>query len=318
MIITKLADIDYTKKDIITFNATVVGIQDEGSKDNRRPIKYIVKLEDSGETVNVVSWAWETLDIIKSIVPTDDVYKFEGMATLYNNSNPQIRIGSIQTTGLHSTKKIIREANIEQTKKEITSLISKYINTDSVFYIYLQDLIINNNDFWIWPAATKVHHNYTGGLAVHSLNVCKRSISTWEIYKGENLNLQLLVAGSLLHDIGKLKEYKADGSRTIYGNLISHVVSGENAIVEEARKHNIDPDSDINTLMLRHIILSHHKKLEYGAAVEPYIAEAWVVADSDANDAETESINAALANLDHMQTSQSLVALDEGRVLKYN
>ena len=70
--------------------------------------------------------------------------------------------------------------------------------------------------------------------------------------------------------------------------------------------------------MLRHIILSHHENLEFGAAVRPLISEAWIVANADKLDAEMESINTALDNLTMNTESDRLMALDSGKILKWN
>lgn len=313
--INSLQEIDYSKMELITFNATVISIIAEGDGE-KKPYKFSVKLEESGDVATVVSWKFENLDIIKGLVNSDDVYRFEASAGNYGNYGNQIRVGNISPTGLKSDKKVIRTHNIDDVRREISAMVSKYIKTNPL-YTLCQKLILENDAFFRWPAATKVHHAYPGGLAVHSLSVAKNAISIWENYKGENMNLPLIVAGALLHDIGKLDEYEVDGKRTIYGNLIPHPVSGENRITQVCIANGFNPEKDLDALMLRHIILSHHEKLEFGAAVQPYINEAWIVAAADKLDAEVESIENALSNLKKYECSEKLISLDGGKVLKW-
>lgn len=313
--ITALAAIDYSKTELIVFNATVISVIAEGDGE-KKPFKFTVKLEDSGEVATVTSWKFENLETIKRLVKTNEVYRFEASAGNYGNYGNQIRVGNISPTGLFSEKKIIRTRDITDVRRDITALVSKYLCSNPLNML-CQKLILENDDFFKWPAATKVHHAYPGGLAVHSLGVAKNAIATWESYKGENMNIQLIVAGALLHDIGKLEEYDIDGRRTIYGNLIPHPVSGEKTVFKACIANHCNPDKDMDALMLRHIILSHHEKLEYGSPVQPFIPEAWVVAAADKLDAEIESIENSMANLQKYETSEKLIGLDGGKVLKW-
>jgi len=315
MLIKKLSDIDYSKNDIITFDATVIKIINEGDGE-KKPFRFTVKLEESGEMVDVSSWKFSTLPTIKALVTSDEVYKFEGSAGVFGNYGEQIRIGNVTTTGNHSNRKVVKNVVIEDIKKEINNLIKTYIHDKNILTI-VNELLLNNENFWKWPAATKVHHAYVGGLAKHSLGVAKSALSIWQNYKGDFANIELVIAGSLLHDIGKIKEYNEDGSRTIYGNLIPHPVAGIDMISKVCEKHGIDQDKDMNILMLRHIVLTHHEKIEYGAATQPYIAEAWIVAQADAIDAKMESISTTNDTLDKFQASDRIMSLDGGKILRW-
>ena len=313
--ITALAAIDYGKTELIAFNATVISIIAEGDG-GKKPFKFTVKLEDSGEVATVTSWKFENLDTIKSLVKTNEIYHFEASAGNFGTYGNQIRVGNISPTGLKSEKKIIRTRDMDDVRREITAMVAKYEKTNPL-YLMCQKLILENDDYFRWPAATKIHHAYPGGLAVHSLGVAKNAISIWENYKGEHIELPLLVAGALLHDIGKLEEYDVDGKRTVYGNLIPHPVAGENTICKVCAMSNINPDKELDILMLRHIILTHHEKLEFGAPTQPYIPEAWIVAAADRLDAEVESIENGMTNLQRFETTEKLISLDGGKVIKW-
>lgn len=316
MEIKKLSEIDYSSPGIVSFNATVLEVMSDGDGD-KRPFKVNLKLEESGETVIVSSWKFENLETVKRLSLTDEVYTFEGQAGTFGNFGPQIRIGNIKNTGLRSTRKIIKTVDTSAMKMELQSILNTYYQTGDIYYKLIKKLVMENDKFWIWPAATKVHHAYPGGLAKHSLNVLKNAISIWNTYKGSNLDIKLLVAGSVLHDIGKLTEYNQDGSRTIYGNLIPHPVSGYDMVSKTSLELGVDPTKDKNLVMLLHSILSHHEKLEFGAPVAPYIPEAFVISRADGLDASYEAIDAALDNLSLNESTDRLMAVDGGKMFKW-
>lgn len=317
MEIKKLSDIDYSTPSIITFNATVIEVISDGDGD-KRPFKVTLKLEESGELVQASSWKFENLDTIKQLVKTDEVYIFEGQAGSFGNFGPQIRLGNIRNSGIRSTKKIIKTLNIEELKGELQNILNTYYQRSDTYYKLIKKLTLDNDNFWKWPAATRVHHAYQGGLAKHSLNVLKNAILIWKNYQGSNLDIKLLIAGAILHDIGKLTEYNIDGTRTIYGNLIPHPVSGYDILTRAAIDMGIpDPTKDKSIVMLSHIILSHHEKLEYGAPVTPYIAEAVIVSKADGLDAAYDCMDNALDNIEINKETPRLLGIDGSSIFKW-
>lgn len=125
------------------------------------------------------------------------------------------------------------------------------------------------------PAAKKAHHAAIGGLLVHTRNVMKFAISACRTF--EFLNADLLITGSLLHDIGKVYEYiyqkKIDHSKK--GRMFGHIIIGYEIISEKISKISNFPDE--LRLKLLHMILSHHGELEYGSPVVPLFPEALVL-----------------------------------------
>lgn len=317
-LIKSLAEIDYKNSAPLNFLATVISVDSEGDGERKKPFKATLKLEESGELVQVCSWKFDVLDVYKELVLTDDVYIFEGTASLYRDTEKQIRAGDIKNANMKSSKKILRNINIVEIKREIESIVNTYIPKEHVYRKILDDLVFNNEKFWKWPAATKMHHAFTGGLAKHTLSTLKNAISLWKNYAGSNLNIVLIVAGAILHDIGKLTEYNADGTRTVYGNLVPHPVSGYSKVYSEAEKLSVDPEKDSRIIMLLHTILCHHEKLEFGASTQPGIFEALIIARSDAVDAACEAIDENLNNIETNTTTDRLIALDGMRFFKWH
>ncbi|MBM4274468.1 MAG: HD domain-containing protein, partial [Deltaproteobacteria bacterium] len=130
-------------------------------------------------------------------------------------------------------------------------------------------------EFFDAPAARSYHHPYLGGLLEHTCFVARHALASLAVYP--DLNPDLVVAGAILHDLGKLKELANPYApeRTVSGELLGHIVLGWKMVREEARALDF-PDPDL-LLQLEHIILSHHGSLEFGSPVPPKTREALLV-----------------------------------------
>ncbi len=136
------------------------------------------------------------------------------------------------------------------------------------------------------PGATDVHHAYLAGTFQHSVDtaIIAKAIAT----NIGGCNVDLCVAGALLHDVGKLFVYELDGSvinYTEYGHLLEHIVGG----VVILDRYKTEENSELITL-LQHIIAAHHGKLEFGSPVTPKFLEAWIVSYADDIDAKANII----------------------------
>ena len=143
-----------------------------------------------------------------------------------------------------------------------------------------------------WPAALTVHHAYRSGFLEHILSVARSALTLGAAY---GANQDLLTAGALLHDIGKLEELEYDGSTryTRDGNLVGHVTLG--AIMVRATTQTIPDFPDVTRTQLEHLVVSHHGHKEFGAPVEPMTIEAMILSSADDLDAKINQVRAALA-----------------------
>jgi 3'-5' exoribonuclease len=147
----------------------------------------------------------------------------------------------------------------------------------------------------IWPAARTVHHAYRSGLLEHILKIMEVSLFLADQYGARR---DLLIAGALLHDIGKLRElaYELTTEYTVEGNLVGHIVIGIGMFREAATNF---PEVPAETLLeIEHLILSHHGELELGSPVKPMTVEAYLLATADNLDATLNQIRRALADDD--------------------
>lgn len=148
----------------------------------------------------------------------------------------------------------------------------------------------------VWPAARQVHHAYRSGLLEHILKIMEVGDGIAAAY---GANRDLVIAGALLHDIGKLYELSYGGSTeySIEGNLIGHITIGVRMLREAAAAvPDFPPELE---LQLSHLILSHHGALELGSPVKPMTVEAFVLAAADDLDAKLHQVRRHLADDDN-------------------
>ena len=144
----------------------------------------------------------------------------------------------------------------------------------------------------IWPAALTVHHAYRSGFLEHILSVARSALTLGAAY---GANQDLLTAGALLHDIGKLDELEYDRSTsyTREGNLVGHVTLG--VMMTRAAIATIPDFPDVLRTQIEHLIVSHHGHKEFGAPVEPMSIEAMILSAVDDLDAKINQVRQALA-----------------------
>lgn len=113
------------------------------------------------------------------------------------------------------------------------------------------------------PAAKNIHHAFEGGLVYHSLTMAKIADLLASVYP--HLNRDLLIAAALLHDAGKTSEL-VNGDYSAEGHLFGHIII-VNDLIQKAIFVNPELAKDNDIALLKHIILAHHGKLEWGSPV---------------------------------------------------
>lgn len=143
-----------------------------------------------------------------------------------------------------------------------------------------------------WPAAQSVHHAYRGGLLEHIV----RMIGIGRFLAAQyGASEDLVVAGAIVHDIGKLQELSYDSGVTSYsreGNLVGHIGLGL-ILVREAANGIAGFPERLRT-QLEHLVLSHHGSKEHGSPVEPKTLEAFILAAIDELDAKINQVQRAV------------------------
>ncbi len=162
---------------------------------------------------------------------------------------------------------------------------------------FLQSIFSNKEFLTLYckaPAAKHIHHAYLGGLAEHSLEVNKVASMVAGFF--ENADPDILTAGSLLHDIGKIKEYSFKNAinLTAEGRLTGHIVIGNEMVKSQAEKTGYLSQEQVQHLS--HLILSHHGEREQGAPVLPQTLEAAILHYADLISGKTNQYYTILKN----------------------
>ena len=162
------------------------------------------------------------------------------------------------------------------------------------------------------PAAKSVHHSFLSGLLMHTSNMLRLADFLAGLY-GEIIDRSLLLTGTLLHDFAKEKEFTFSGlglvtDYSLPGQLIGHLVMGAQEVQQCAQELGI---SEEKSLLLQHMILSHHGEPEFGAAVRPMCAEAELLSEIDLIDSRMEIYAEALQDLPVGSFSNRIFALDK-------
>ncbi|MFO0951098.1 MAG: HD domain-containing protein [Isosphaeraceae bacterium] len=184
------------------------------------------------------------------------------------------------------------EVDPEENFRKLRELILGSVD-DSYIRRLLDDLLDRHGDlFKRMPAAQNFHHSYTGGLLEHVWSMTRVAKFLADHYAryyyrlDPPLNKSVVLAATVLHDIGKLREleyHPVEAKYTTEGCLIGHVLMGRDMVREAAQRIEGFPKETL--LLLEHAILAHHGKKEYGAPILPQTIEALLVSFIDDLDA---------------------------------
>jgi 3'-5' exoribonuclease len=273
------------------------------AKETRAKKPYLtLELTDGTDSITGNYWDW----LGKDIPAVNDILNVNCVVSEWNGTK-QLTIKGLT----RNTEKTLMDfspetdISIATVYKDAYTLASTICN-DTLRTLTLAILEELRMAWATVPGAKKVHHNYAGGTLVHSYSVAKIAAAIAENVDGADYDL--VVAGALLHDVGKLFTYELNGlsiDLTTDGNLYDHTFIGAEFVGNFAESHvNTDDASTYRVVrLLRHIILSHHGRKEYGAVVEPACIEAYIVHFADYIDATSEQIRKATVD-NEMWTKQ--------------
>ena len=166
------------------------------------------------------------------------------------------------------------------------------------------------------PAAKTMHHATLGGLLHHTVTMLRAAKALAEVYRF--LDKDLLFAGVIAHDLGKLDEMNTSSiglvdGYTVDGRLVGHIVRGVVSVERAAAETGADREK---ALLLQHMVLSHHGDAEFGSPVPPKIPEAEVLSFVDRLDAKLYQMVAALKGVKPGEFSPPVWGLDHAEIYK--
>ena len=243
---------------------------------------------------------WERVDELQDMFDKNDLVYVKSKSRFYQDK-PQLNIADIkridEVLTLDAMKAFLPEGQRSNylVREEFMGLLnniqSPYIR--SLFSSFTEQSALAEK-FYSYPASIGVHHVYLGGLLEHSVAVAQMAKEVVKFYGG---NLDIVIAGSLLHDIGKIDEMEIKGTfrYSDKGRLLGHITLGV-VIFESLVKEIMDFPTQISDV-LKHIIISHHGIEEWGSPRKPMAIEALIVHYIDNLDAKVMGVK------EHMKES---------------
>jgi len=162
------------------------------------------------------------------------------------------------------------------------------------------------------PAAKSVHHSFLSGLLMHTWYMLRQADFLAGLYK-DLVDRDLLLAGTLLHDFAKAEEFTFSGlglvtEYSVKGQLLGHLVMGAQQVAKAAEELGVPEEKSV---LLQHMLLSHHGQPEFGAAVAPCCVESELLSMIDTVDSRMQIYREAMAEMEPGQFSKRIFALDK-------
>jgi len=256
-----------------------------------------LSLQFSDRTGEIEAKMWDNVAEVMDSFDRDDFVRVKGLAQLYQN---------------RSQFTVHRLRRIEEHEVELADYFPCASRDPEEMFAELQGIIENlQNDhlrallravfsdaqlaaqYKTAPAAKSIHHACRGGLLEHVLSLCHLCRLTASHYK--HIDIDLLLTGAILHDIGKVEElqYTRSFSYSAPGQLLGHIVIGLRMV--DAKLDTFPDFPPKLRMLIEHMILSHHGILEYGSPKVPLFLEALLLHHLDNLDSKMESMRVAIA-----------------------
>ncbi len=183
--------------------------------------------------------------------------------------------------------------------RALVRLVEEEIADESLRRLVVGLLAAHETELLRLPAAAHTHHAFAGGWLEHALAVARTAVFLadryCELHPQVGLSKDLVVAGAVLHDVGKVAELDVRPTGSDYtpaGRLIGHILLGRDLVRDAAR--SIDGFDAETLLRLEHILVSHHDTAEMGSPIPPSTPEALLVHHANEIDAKFAMMAAAL------------------------
>jgi len=279
----------------------------KGIASNGKPFLTLILQDQSGE---IEAKLWDVSVEDETTYCAESIVKVQGDIQNYRGRT-QLKIKQIRAATTADSVKLadfLETAPVSQ--DEMSSKLTQYIfemKNPNIQRITRHLLKKNMNAFMEYPAATKNHHEFVSGLAYHVTSMLDLAKSIAILYP--SLDKDLLYAGVILHDLGKVKELSGPISTTytVEGNLLGHISIMVNEIGKAADELGISGEE---VMILQHLVLSHHGKAEWGSPKPPMIKEAEILHHIDNLDAKMNMLDRALSRVKPGEFSERVFALD--------
>ncbi len=276
----------YLNEEIVSYFLVTQKELRDGKRDQ------FIRMRLTDKTGNIAANIWSNVKQLKDLFKEGDIVKVKGIVISYKEQS-QVTVNNIRRA--KEDEYDISEFVPKTTKdiKVLSDALFHYIDNVNDEYIkQLLESIFGDKEYFSKfsqaPAAKSWHHNYVGGLLEHTVSVTKICDFASHMYPVQK---DILIAGAMLHDSGKVYEYSVKPSIefTPIGRLVGHICLADEMVCKKAAEINNFPDNIL--LKIRHLILSHHGEYEKASARLPQMLEAVVLHFADNLDAQTVGVN---------------------------
>ncbi len=243
---------------------------------NGKPYMTVKVMDRTGEVEGRI---WDQVDHFSSQFDKDDFILVNAKASVY--------MGKMQII-IQDLKKVeenlvdlsdflpVSKRSLSEMRQELDQILSSL--TDVHIEALLRAFFDDADFFPLYskaPAAKAMHHVFLGGLLEHSLAVVGLAVDVAARYP--QVKRDLLICGALLHDIGKVKElsYRRSFDYTDEGKLLGHIVIGVQMVEDRIRQIPDFPDE--LSMLIKHLLLSHHGQYDFGSPKRPKFLEAVIL-----------------------------------------
>lgn len=262
------------------------------------------------KTGSIEAKKWDASESDLKLLAPGSVVMVDGLVNLYKGQ-PQLKVvgvGKIDPADVEmSNFARVSPIPLSELKARLDCYLNSFKDKDVE---KITKAVINHfyDRYVTFPGAVKVHHEFGSGIIHHSLFMADVADAIAKIYT--QVDRDILVAGALLHDIGKTIEYENPIApvQTAEGKLCGHIAIGYaefKRIVDE-----LDIKSEV-PLLLEHMILAHHGSLEFGSPVMPATREALLLSEIDMLDSRQMILDKALAAVEEGEFTPRLWMMDD-------
>ena len=262
------------------------------------------------KTGSIEAKKWDASESDLKLLAPGSVVMVDGLVNLYKGQ-PQLKVvgvGKIDPADVEmSNFARVSPIPLSELKARLDNYLNSFKDKDVE---KITKAVINHfyDRYVTFPGAVKVHHEFGSGIIHHSLFMADVADAIAKIYT--QVDRDILVAGALLHDIGKTIEYENPIApvQTAEGKLCGHIAIGYaefKRIVDE-----LDIKSEV-PLLLEHMILAHHGSLEFGSPVMPATREALLLSEIDMLDSRQMILDKALASVEEGEFTPRLWMMDD-------
>lgn len=237
---------------------------------------------------------WDVKENEQALIQAGKILKFSFEVLLYKDKL-QLRMNHVEEISedeYNLEDFVISSDHSEVERRSLTQSLIDSIQNDVYRKLVIGMLSYVGDKFFTFPAASKIHHGWKGGLSDHSLSMATLADELCKHYP--QLDRDLLVSAALIHDVGKTAELSGPVTTeyTLEGKLEGHISLANAWLSEVSEKLGVQEREE--TVLMHHMILSHHGKMEYGSPVAPMIIEAEALYLIDNMDARLTSLKMAL------------------------